>query len=103
MWESPSVRKSLDNLETLSFIDSGVEKYVLTCFMISYVEDTIDVPSKTNYMNIICDFYKELLYANYLKIGTCVNNTPVEIDIESSNFDSHSSPTDSNFNSSFNK
>ena len=42
MWVLPNIRKSLENLEALSFLETGLEKYVLTPFMISYVEDTID-------------------------------------------------------------
>jgi len=41
MWVA-NISKSLQNLEQLAFLEVGVEKYMLTPYMISYIEDSID-------------------------------------------------------------
>ena len=68
MWKD-KIEKSLENLEQLTFLEVGVEKYMLTPYMISYVNQTIEMDSKSKYMKIICNFYKEILFDSYLKIG----------------------------------
>ena len=68
IWDE-SIRQSIQNLEQLAFMEVGVDRIILTPYMLSYIEDTIDVKSKLIYMNIIIEFYTELLEHGYRCIG----------------------------------
>ena len=68
MWKG-NITKSLENLEQFTFLEVGAEKYVLTPYMISYIQDSIDKETKSKYMNIICNFYKVILFNSYVQIG----------------------------------
>ena len=69
MWNM-DVTEILQDLEKLSFLEVGVEKYVLTPYMISYINDQLDLSTKIDYMKRICNFYKDLLKKNYEQIGS---------------------------------
>lgn len=68
MWDQ-NLEKSLGNLEQLSFLEVGVEKYVLTPYMLSYIDGSIELSTKYNYMSIICQFYMDILLDSYRQIG----------------------------------
>ena len=64
MWEN--VQGSLKVLDDLSLLEQGIEKVVLIPRLINYVELSVNSQSQANYMEIICDFYTELLTDFYL-------------------------------------
>ena len=64
MWDN--VEGSLKVLEDLSLLEQGIEKVVLIPRLINYVELSVNSQSRANYMEIICDFYTELLTDFYL-------------------------------------
>ena len=68
MWDK-NVSENLMNLEQLSFLEVGLEKYVLTPYMITFIDSTLDLMTKSEYMKQICIFYKDLLQKNYQQIG----------------------------------
>ena len=64
MWNN--VEESQKVLEDLSLLEQGVEKTVLIPRLINYVELSIESTCRANYMEIICEYYTELLTEFYL-------------------------------------
>ena len=79
------------NLEQLSFLEVGLEKYVLTPYMITFIDSTLDLMTKSEYMKQICIFYKDLLQKNYQQIGIGKTQRQ-QLSIESNASDEDDSP-----------
>lgn len=94
MWDQ-NLEKSLGNLEQLSFLEVGVEKYVLTPYMLSYIDGSIELASKYNYMTIICQFYMDILLDSYRQIGKQQSLDKNDLGIHTDGAESCSSPADS--------
>ena len=55
----------MDKLAQMSFLEAGVGKKVLTAIFQEFVEKDINAESKAKYMEIISDFYIEILMEFY--------------------------------------
>lgn len=66
---SHDLNASLQNLERLSFLEVGVDKYLLSPYMMYFVANNLEPTSKVQFMKMICKYYRELLQENYKIIG----------------------------------
>ena len=69
MWNKKQLDQSLKYLEELSFLEVGVCKQVLTPYMLSYIEKSINVFDKIAYIKTICTYYSDLLLTIFHRIG----------------------------------
>ena len=63
MWKDPT--EQLIILESMSFLEQGVNKLVLTPNMIKYVEMQLSEKSKEEHMEVISKYYLALLLEFY--------------------------------------
>ena len=87
MWTD--VDESFKILDDMSFLEQGEDKVVLTTHLIKYVELSIDLDCKVNYINQISEYYTSLLTEFYKM------NSRVEFGEDSEGI--HSQKTDSVF------
>ena len=64
-----NINETLERLQQLSFFEVGVDKYLLSPYMMYFVNNNLETASKVQFMTMMCTYYKELLEQNYKVIG----------------------------------
>jgi hypothetical protein len=65
MGNEADIENSLEELESLAFLEKSSEKIKLTPFVVTFIQTSLDDETKGEWMNTICSFYNDFLQNMY--------------------------------------